>query len=270
MRIWNDPNAQLNGRTGQEQHGVDIFGQIQGTLRWGGIQCKRRDGRFGVPVAEGDLRDAVNAALTFEPPLDEFVLATTTNSDARIQALARKITQSHRAEGLFGVHMLSWPELVTRMAEHYPELIDELLRMPARSPVAARAQLQQIRHELESCVEAAAELKQRWPAPAKTLPVRIWAAVGPELHRGGWLKDEEYGALADFFEACEQINQAFESAAQVNVYQDRRAGSVVLQPKWLLDEFFRTSAGTNSRVATARGAVNLALEHLKAALPVSQ
>jgi hypothetical protein len=47
MRLWNDPNAQLNGRTGQEQHGVDIFGQTQGKLRWGGIQCKRRDGRFG-------------------------------------------------------------------------------------------------------------------------------------------------------------------------------------------------------------------------------
>jgi hypothetical protein len=86
-----------------------IFGQIQGTLRWGGIQCKRRDGRFGAPLAEGDLRDAVNAALTFEPPLDEFILATTTNSDAGIQALARKLTQAHRAKGLFGVHVLSPP-----------------------------------------------------------------------------------------------------------------------------------------------------------------
>jgi hypothetical protein len=262
IRLWSDPNAQLNGRTGQEQHGVDIFGQIQGTLGWGGIQCKRRDGRFGTPLAEGDLRDAVNAALTFEPPLDEFILATTTNSDAAIQALARKLTQAHRAKGLFGVHVLSWPELVTRMAEHYPELIEELLCMPASSPGAARAQLQQIRHELESCVEVAAELKQRWPAPARTLPVRIWPAVGPELHRAAWLKDNEYRVLAAFFEACAQINQAFESAARVNVYEDRRAGPVVMQPKWLLDEFFRTSVGASSGVATARAAVDRALEHL--------
>lgn len=25
--IWKDPNAQKNGRSGQEQHGVDVFGQ---------------------------------------------------------------------------------------------------------------------------------------------------------------------------------------------------------------------------------------------------
>jgi len=206
------------------------------------------------------LRAAVEAAVTFEPKLHEFVLATTTDSDARIQALARQLTEDHRAKDLFRVHVLSWPELVTRMADHYPELIEELLRMPARSPAAARAQLQQIQHELESCVRTATELQQVWLSRPRTLSHRVWTEVGPELHRGSWLTLEEYVALADFFDQCAHINDAFQAAAQVNVHgPDRRAGQVVLQPKLLLDDLFRPSEQRNSKVVAARSAIEIAL-----------
>src|ERR1700676_2598167 len=40
--IWNDPNAQKNGRSGQPQAGVDVFGQHDG--KWAGVQCKQKDG----------------------------------------------------------------------------------------------------------------------------------------------------------------------------------------------------------------------------------
>ncbi len=39
-RKFNDPHTQLNGRRGQRQHGVDIFGRRSSSLEWVGIQCK--------------------------------------------------------------------------------------------------------------------------------------------------------------------------------------------------------------------------------------
>ena len=38
--IWKDPNTQKNGRSGQEQHGVDIYGQPDEGELWAGVQCK--------------------------------------------------------------------------------------------------------------------------------------------------------------------------------------------------------------------------------------
>ena len=40
--IWNDPGAQKNGRSGQAQAGVDVFGVHSG--RQMGVQCKQKDG----------------------------------------------------------------------------------------------------------------------------------------------------------------------------------------------------------------------------------
>jgi hypothetical protein len=262
IRIWRDPYVQLNGRSGQTQDGVDIFGQIHGTSCWGGVQCKGRDGRFGLPLTEDELLQAVERAKCFEPQLDEFIVATTANSDACIQAVARKLTASRRAQGLFAVHVLSWPELVMRMQEYYPELIEELLRLPARSPVAARAQLQQLQHEVDSCVQAAADLRERWPRPSRTVPVRIWPDTGPELHARGWLTDEAYNALAEFFEACLQINQALGASAKVNPAVDRAGAPVFFQPKSLLDLFFRSSQDGDSLISRARAAVLRTIEDL--------
>ncbi len=36
--LWQDPSAQLNGRPGQKQDGVDIFGQPNGGGEWAGVQ----------------------------------------------------------------------------------------------------------------------------------------------------------------------------------------------------------------------------------------
>lgn len=37
-RIWNDPNTQKNGRQGQPQHGVDIYGRPGEGHEWAGVQ----------------------------------------------------------------------------------------------------------------------------------------------------------------------------------------------------------------------------------------
>ena len=40
--LWADPGAQKNGRSGQSQRGVDVFGCFDG--KHVGVQCKQKDG----------------------------------------------------------------------------------------------------------------------------------------------------------------------------------------------------------------------------------
>ena len=39
--LWNSKNLDRNGRSGQRQNGVDIFGIPEGQTEYSGIQCKR-------------------------------------------------------------------------------------------------------------------------------------------------------------------------------------------------------------------------------------
>ena len=41
--IWNCPEIKKNGRTGQTQHGVDVYATPQGETEYYGIQCKGKD-----------------------------------------------------------------------------------------------------------------------------------------------------------------------------------------------------------------------------------
>jgi hypothetical protein len=134
--IWNDPNAQKNGRSGQPQAGVDVFGQHQG--KWVGVQCKQKDGLLWSKVTVKELEAEVIAAKQFNPPLAEFILATTGPRDAKVQTRAREFTDEHKQQGLFSVVAWAWddiwPELyhredlLTRIAPAYWPRLFAILR----------------------------------------------------------------------------------------------------------------------------------------------
>ena len=59
-RILNDPSTCLNGRHGQQQNGVDIWGRRGGSGgHYVGVQCKGKDSNFGKKVTESELRREV-------------------------------------------------------------------------------------------------------------------------------------------------------------------------------------------------------------------
>lgn len=73
--IWGDPGAQKNGRSGQPQAGVDIFGRT--AAGWVGVQCKQKDGLLRTQVTVAELEGEVEEARRFEPSLSRFIVATT-------------------------------------------------------------------------------------------------------------------------------------------------------------------------------------------------
>ena len=58
-----------------------------------------------------ELNSEVEKALTFEPKLTAFILATTGPADVRVQRRARELTDEHRPKSLFTVDVWSWEKI---------------------------------------------------------------------------------------------------------------------------------------------------------------
>ncbi len=123
-KIWNDPDAQKNGRQGQSQHGVDIFGTPNKGKVWAGVQCKGKDNYTKQSLTKSELKSEVSKALKFNPSLSEFTVATTAPRDAKLQELARIITEEHLAKDLFSITVFFWEDIIDRL-EDFPELFDK-------------------------------------------------------------------------------------------------------------------------------------------------
>ena len=115
--LWGDATAQLHGRKGQAQSGIDIIGYDRrdgnGLV---GIQCKVR-GR-GKRLSQRTLAKEVEKAKSFHPAISKFILATTALRDAKLQKAALELTEEHRAQGLFEVAIVAWEDIELLLSEN--------------------------------------------------------------------------------------------------------------------------------------------------------
>ncbi len=117
-RVWNDPNAQKHGRSGQRQAGVDISGRPNDREQWAGIQCKVVYGMMTVR----HIREEVEKAYFFQPQLSHFIIATTARRDATDKAAARAYSEELLRAGHFSVNVVCWDDIVELLYEH-PDVI---------------------------------------------------------------------------------------------------------------------------------------------------
>ncbi len=123
--ILDDLHVQNNGRAGQVQHGVDIFGRKNGKgTKYFGIQCKGKDANYGGEVTEKELRKEVNKSRKFNSELSDFILVTTAPDDQAIQAVARAVTEEREKEGKpLNVSVWGWGTLEARISA-YPKALN--------------------------------------------------------------------------------------------------------------------------------------------------
>lgn len=160
-RIWRDPLAQKNGRSGQAQHGVDVFGSPNGGRQtYWGIQCKGKDSNYGSKARWSEVMAEIAKAEKFSPSLDKWIFATTAPVDANLQRDARELSVKRAAEGLFSVDVLGWEEIQALMAgepnvitEFYPEHTDYLPQV-----IAALHDLPSLEAKLSSLVKSIAAI----------------------------------------------------------------------------------------------------------------
>lgn len=119
-RIWKDSATQKNGRFGQPQCGVDVFGR-RGDAQ-AGLQAKGKDTFTHQRVTVAELNAEVKKAKGFKPRLKEFILATTGSKDVAVEQAARDLTERHQVAGLFSVAVLGWDDILL-LLEDYPDVI---------------------------------------------------------------------------------------------------------------------------------------------------
>lgn len=115
--LLGDPNVLRNGRRGQRQNGVDLFGVRNGDpTHHVGIQCKlKSDGHL---LTEDEVRREVEKALTFKPPLREYFIITTSADDVALQELARELAAEQKAKGRsLLIYVWGWNTLEERISE---------------------------------------------------------------------------------------------------------------------------------------------------------
>ena len=122
--ILNDERTYLYGRRGQRQHGVDIIGcRNSDPNHLVGVQCKLKG--VGQHLLEEEVRIEVDKAISFHPPLSEYIIATTAPDDAKIQSLVKKLSLSISENRNFPlqISVIGWDNLQLEIQRH-PEALN--------------------------------------------------------------------------------------------------------------------------------------------------
>jgi hypothetical protein len=205
--VFGDPGTIMNGRQGQPQHGVDIYGRLGGS-KWFGVQCKQR---LNVHVTPTELREEVAKARRFEPYISYFVLATSASRDGKIQREARRLTEANRrARRPMSVHVWGWEDIEDRAADyadalkafdpHYSPFIEQAERRIQRT-------IGEASKRLERQIALLAPRHFRHNAHDDQLFRRFRTIATPERLAYLWQHDFRGGARSSFLELFEQMSE---------------------------------------------------------------
>ncbi len=121
---WSNPNLTRNGRQGQPQAGVDIYGD-NNLSQLAGIQCKLTNSELDIETIKAEIVKAE----TFQPTLDVFYIATTSPADAKLQRDVRLMSKERVNNRKFPIGILFWQDLIQELLvneqelkKHYPQL----------------------------------------------------------------------------------------------------------------------------------------------------
>jgi hypothetical protein len=110
--IWKCPSIKKNGRLGQTQNGVDIYGIPEGCNSYWGIQCKGKDDYANSLLTIEEIENEITKAIQFTPPLECFIFTTTANKDSKIEEFIRCKNIESKSRGSFSIDIFSWEDIV--------------------------------------------------------------------------------------------------------------------------------------------------------------
>ncbi|MBX3223364.1 MAG: hypothetical protein KF795_22820 [Labilithrix sp.] len=126
------------GRTGQAQHGVDIFFEDSLT-RAVGIQCKCVES-----ITYSDVLAEVAKAESFSPALESYVIAIALPRDAKLQKQVFQLSHARAAAQKFRVGLWFWDDIASDLAKdaaalalHFPHLFSSVGGPPAAAETVA-------------------------------------------------------------------------------------------------------------------------------------
>ncbi|MEM8972962.1 MAG: hypothetical protein AAGD43_12945 [Pseudomonadota bacterium] len=132
--LWRSPLTQKSGRSGQKQHGVDVYGSpADAPGRVHGVQCKGKNGAYNAKATISEFDEELAKAEKFKPRLAHWTFATTAPNDAKLQEHARLVSDRRIKEGRFAVVAIGWETIQALLSsepsvakEFYPEHANNL------------------------------------------------------------------------------------------------------------------------------------------------
>lgn len=116
--IWEiSSKIKKNGRLGQPQAGVDVYGKPKGETNYWGIQCKGKDDYTNSKLTKNEIDSEIEKAKLFKPKLDVFIFATTANKDAVIEEYIR-IKDIEYQTDFFEILLYSWEDIADLIEEN--------------------------------------------------------------------------------------------------------------------------------------------------------
>lgn len=117
--VWQcSDTIQLNGRSGQNQNGIDVYGIPKGKSAYYGIQCKAKDEYTDARLTPAIIDAEIEKAMNFKPQLERMIFATTANKDVSIEEYIRKKNIGNIKAGNFEVYLSAWDDIVYLMEAH--------------------------------------------------------------------------------------------------------------------------------------------------------
>jgi tetratricopeptide (TPR) repeat protein len=102
--LWD--GAQLYGRRGHEQKGIDLYGKDGDDPV--AVQCKKREGK----LSKADVEKDVQSVRKHDPPFKKLIFATTARRDPKLQDFVRGLKEP------FAVEVWFWDDLEREIARH--------------------------------------------------------------------------------------------------------------------------------------------------------
>lgn len=116
--IWScSDTIKRNGRSGQNQCGIDIYGIPKGDTQYSGIQCKGKDDYTKSQLTKAEIDEEIVKAFNFKPSLKRMIFTTTANKDVNIEEYIRIKNTEHLSQNLFEVDLYSWEDIVDLLEE---------------------------------------------------------------------------------------------------------------------------------------------------------
>lgn len=115
---WQIPSKiKKNGRSGDDQSGIDVSGKPKGYSNYWGIQSKGKDDYTDSKLTKKEIDTEIEKAKNFKPKLEVFIFATTANKNAGIEEYVRQ-KDIELQDDFFEVLLYSWEDIVDLMEDH--------------------------------------------------------------------------------------------------------------------------------------------------------
>ena len=118
--LWEIPHKiKKNGRLGQPQNGVDVYGIPKNEKAYWGIQCKgKNNDYFDTKLTKKEIDEEIEKAKKFSPKLEVFIIASTQSKDVEIEQYVRERDVESRNLKSFEIILFCWEDIVDLIEEN--------------------------------------------------------------------------------------------------------------------------------------------------------